>query len=155
MTPAFTIRPATLDDAEIIVAHRRALYAEMGHEDPRELDEMCTAFRLWLRRTMEAREYFGWLAMNQGGAVVSGVGLWLMDWPPHIIGPRVRRARILNVYTEPHSRRMGLASGLLQAALDWCRANGIRAVTLNSTDAGYSLYRSLGFQPRNEMRLLL
>ena len=104
---------------------------------------------------MEAREYLGWLALNGAGAVVSGVGLWLMDWPPHMIGPGVRRGRILNVYTEPGSRRLGLARSLMQAALDWCRMNGIRAVTLHSTEAGYSLYGWLGFQPRNEMRLLL
>jgi hypothetical protein len=43
----------------------------------------------------------------------------------------------------------------MQTALDWCRANGIRAVILHSSDDGRKLYQALGFEPTNEMRLLL
>jgi GNAT superfamily N-acetyltransferase len=154
LAPPLTIQPATIDDVETIIAHRRAMFSEMGYHDQRALDEMCAAFRPWVKRTMDAGEYLAWLAVNQG-IVAAGAGLWLMDWPPHMLGPGARRGNILNVYTEPHSRRLGLARRLTQIALDWCRVNGIRAVILHASKAGHPLYESLGFQPTNEMRLVL
>jgi len=44
---------------------------------------------------------------------------------------------------------------LMDTALDWCRNNEIRAVILHSSVEGKSLYDTLGFQPTNEMRLIL
>ncbi len=76
-----------------------------------------------------------------------------MDWPPHMIGPGARRGNILNVYTEPRSRRLGLARRLMETALDWCRDNGIRAVILHASPEGRPLYESLGFKSTNEMRV--
>jgi GNAT superfamily N-acetyltransferase len=151
----FLIRPATADDAEILVEHRRSMFLEMGYRDAEALDRMCAAFRPWLLGRLEAREYLAWLAMVSGGTVTAGLGLWLMDWPPHMIGLGARRGNIVNVYTIPEARRLGLARRLMGTALDWCRANGIRAVILHSSDDGRPLYQELGFRPTNEMRLVL
>lgn len=131
------------------------MFHEMGYLDEAVLDAMTTAFRLWLRRKMEEGEYLAWLAISPDGAVAAGLGLWLMDWPPHMVGPGSRRGNILNVYTNPESRRMGLARRLMEAALDWCRANRIRALILHSSKDGRPLYEKLGFRPTNEMRLML
>ena len=46
------IRPGTLADAETIVAHRRAMFYEMGHRDEHALATMSDAFRPWLARMM-------------------------------------------------------------------------------------------------------
>jgi ribosomal protein S18 acetylase RimI-like enzyme len=78
-----------------------------------------------------------------------------MDWPPHLVGPGPWRANILNVYTRPESRRMGLARKLMDTALAWCRANHVQAVILHSSDDGRHLYESMGFKATNEMRILL
>jgi GNAT superfamily N-acetyltransferase len=153
--PEFAIRPATVEEADIIAGHRRAMFSDMGYRDEQALLAMAIAFRQWLLRTMAAGEYVAWFAVAADGSVVAGLGLWLMDWPPHMVGPGARRGNILNVYTEPHSRRRGLARRLMATALDWCRANGIRAVILHSSDDGRLLYEALGFRPTNEMRLLL
>ena len=42
------IRLATAADADTLVAHRRAMFFEMGHRDEATLDGMCAAFRPWL-----------------------------------------------------------------------------------------------------------
>jgi ribosomal protein S18 acetylase RimI-like enzyme len=70
-------------------------------------------------------------------------------------GPGARRGNILNVYTRPDCRRQGLARRLTGAAVEWCRSHGIATVILHASDDGRALYRSLGFQPTNEMRLTL
>ncbi len=155
MTEEFPIRLGTLDDVETVVEHRRAMFHEMGYRDDQALDTMCEAFRPWLVRKMQRNEYLAWFAADAGGAVAAGVGLWLMDWPPHMIGPGAPRGNILNVYTRPESRRMGLARRLIDAALAWCRTNGVRMVILHASDDGRRLYESLGFEPTNEMRISL
>jgi len=149
------IRPATLEDAAIIAGQRRAMFVDMGHRDNRVLDSMTDAFLPWVRQKMSTGEYLGWLATAGDGSVTAGSGLWLMDWPPHMVGPESRRGNILNVYTRPDFRRQGLARSLTETAVGWCRANGIGTVILHASEEGRPLYRALGFQASNEMRLLV
>jgi len=149
------IRLATLDDVEAIAAHRRAMFFEMGHCDEAVLDAMIKAFVPWVRRKMIESEYLAWVAIGPDHSIVAGAGLWLMDWPPHMIGPGARRGNILNVYTEVPFRRQGIARKLMNAALDWCRTHGIHAVILHASDDGRKLYDELGFKPTNEMRRIL
>lgn len=149
------IRTATSADAETLIAHRRAMFYEMGFRDNAMLDAMTIAFRPWLLARMVTGEYLAWVAVAQDAAIVAGLGLWLMDWPPHMIGPGARRGNILNVYTEREHRRRGIARGLMKVALDWCHEHGIKAVILHASDDGRTLYEELGFRPTNEMRILL
>jgi len=151
----FAIRQGTIDDAETIVAQRRAMFHEMGYRDEDALDTMSEAFRPWLAHKMQHGEYLAWFAVDAGGAIAAGVGLWLMDWPPSLIGPGPARGNILNVYTRPESRRMGLARRLIDAALAWCLISRVRMVILHSSDDGRRLYESMGFEPTNEMRITL
>src|SRR5579862_3330668 len=151
----YSIRPATLEDAGIIAGHRQRMFQDIGDHDPQKLDEMTEAFRPWLDSRMAAGEYLGWLAMASDGSVAAGLGLWLMDWPPHVLGAGSRRGNIVNVYTEAAHRRRGLARLLMNAALEWCRANRVDVVILHASKDGRQLYESVGFQPTNEMRLVL
>jgi GNAT superfamily N-acetyltransferase len=131
------------------------MFFDMGYHDAAALDSMSAAFRGWLVARMRTGDYLAWVAMAADATVVAGLGLWLMDWPPHLIGPGARRGNILNVYTETAHRRRGIARRMMEVALEWCRANGIHAVILHASDDGRALYEKLGFRPTNEMRLLL
>ncbi len=153
MAADYLIRPAVASDAETIVAHRRAMFIEMGYRDEDAMDKMCAAFRPWLVDKLQSGEYRAWFAQAPDGGVAAGVGLWLMDWPPHMIDPIPRRGNILNVYTEPHSRRLGLARKLMETAVGWCRDKKVRAVVLHASAEGRPLYESLGFKATNEMRI--
>jgi GNAT superfamily N-acetyltransferase len=148
-----------LDDVETVVAHRRAMFVEMGYPDDPVMSRMCAEFRPWLVRKMEAGEYLAWFAVatdaDNDGGIAAGLGLWLMDWPPHMVGPGRWRANILNVYTRPESRRNGLARRLMDEALGWCRANQVSAVILHASEAGRPLYESMGFKSTTEMRIVL
>jgi GNAT superfamily N-acetyltransferase len=151
----FTIAPASLDDAEIIVEHRRAMFYDMGHRDTAALERMAAAFRPWVVNKLRGGEYLAWFARSDDGTTAAGVGLWLMDWPPHWIDPGLRRGYILNVYTQPEHRRKGMARALVETAVEWCRCNGIIGVILHASSEGRGLYEGLGFQATNEMRRLL
>jgi GNAT superfamily N-acetyltransferase len=149
------IRVAKAEDIDTLLAHRRNMFHDMGYTDEAALEAMTAAFLPWVRRRMETGEYLAWVAADKADSIVAGLGLWLMDWPPQMIGPGARRGNILNVYTNPSHRRQGIARSLMGIALDWCRSNGIRAVILHASEDGRPLYESLGFQPANEMRLLI
>jgi GNAT superfamily N-acetyltransferase len=148
------ITRATVDDVETITAQRRAMFVDMGHRDQALLDGMCTGFRDWLRPRLANGEYVGWF-VTENNEAISGLGLWLMDWLPHVIGPGSPRGNIVNVYTRPESRRQGMARALIAVALDWCRENRIASVILHASPEGKPLYEAFGFKPTNEMRLLL
>jgi GNAT superfamily N-acetyltransferase len=100
-------------------------------------------------------DYLAWLVSAPDGSIAAGAGLWLMDWPPHMVGQSSRRANILNVYTADNFRRLGLARELMNAVLLWCRENSVDTIILHASPAGRSLYEAMGFVPTNEMRLIL
>jgi len=116
-----SLRQATLEDARTIAKHRRLMFRDMGYADEAALDAMMARFLPWLEKKIESRDYLAWLAVTTADFVVAGAGLWLMDWPPHMVGSSSRRGNILNVYTDPQFRRRGLAKRLMQTALDWCK----------------------------------
>ncbi len=149
------LRQATIEDAAILTAHRRGMFRDMGYRDDVALDAMAAKFLTWVEAKLRSGEYLAWLAIAEDGRVAAGAGLWLMDWPPHMVGSSQRRGNILNVYTEPEFRRLGLARRVTVAAMDWCRENGIDCVILHASDQGRALYESLGFRPTNEMRIRL
>lgn len=160
MAEPFLIRAGTLADAETVVAHRRAMFLDMGYPDDEAMRGMLERFRPWLLAKMQVGEYLAWFAVDRFAVdndrdVAAGLGMWLMDWPPHMLGPRRWRPNILNVYTRPESRRQGLARKLVEHALAWCRANHLTTVILHASDAGRPLYQDMGFQPSTEMRMIL
>jgi GNAT superfamily N-acetyltransferase len=151
----FTIRRASTADLATLVAHRRAMFQDMGYTDGAALDSMSTKFRVWVLERMNRGDYHAWLVTSPDGEVAAGAGLWLMDWPPHMIGHGARRGNIVNVYTLGNFRRRGLARWIMEAILLWCRENDIDVVILHASPTGKSLYESLGFSSTNEMRLQL
>jgi ribosomal protein S18 acetylase RimI-like enzyme len=150
------IRAASLDekDLETIVGHRRGMFFDMGHRDEQALELMSGKFRVWLRRKMDAGEYLAWFAIGAAETVMGGTGLWLMDWPPHMIGGGRWRGNIVNVYTEREFRRRGIARELMKAAMDWCEGHEVETVVLHASAEGRALYERLGFEGTNEMRLM-
>lgn len=131
------------------------MFHDMGHHDHKALDEMSAKFRPWLEERMKSQQYLAWLTESDDGKIVAGAGLWIMDWPPHMIGTQARRGNALNFYTVPEFRRRGLARRLMETLLAWCRENSLEVLILHASKEGRPLYESLGFEATNEMRLLL
>jgi GNAT superfamily N-acetyltransferase len=88
------------------------MFAESGRA--REaLRPMTAAFEQWLSPRLEDGSYFGWM-LEDAGVVIAGLGMMVIDWPPHPSHPADhRRAYILNVFVEPEHRREGLAKRLM------------------------------------------
>jgi GNAT superfamily N-acetyltransferase len=139
----YTVREATLADADVLVRHRVGMFTDMGV--PLDASALEASFRAWLAETMPRGTYRAWLADDAAGAAAAGGGLTVLPWPP---GPRDmgdRLAFVYNVYTEPAHRRRGLARLVMDTIHGWCRDNGIASVALNASRDGLRLYRSMGY----------
>jgi hypothetical protein len=86
LSAGFNLRRASTADLDILVAHRRAMFEDMGYNDDLALNSMSAKFRVWLLQHMNLGDYRAWLVCAPDGAVAAGAGLWLMDWPPHMVG---------------------------------------------------------------------
>jgi GNAT superfamily N-acetyltransferase len=148
------IRPATDADLEAILHHRRSMFADMEEGSESELDAMVKSARPYVEAALRDGSYRGWL-VEIGGRVVAGGGVAIVPYQPTPMDPLARRAYVLNMYTEPPYRRQGLARQVLEAIVAWCREQGFRVVMLHASDDGRPLYRQMGFEPTNEMRLFL
>lgn len=151
---ATRIRQATAADVEVIVHHRRRMFADMGYGDDAARDAMARAAQPLVEAALKDGSYRGWL-VEDGGRVVAGGGLATVGFQPTPYDPSPRRAWVLNMYTEPAYRRRGLATQLLQNIIAWCREQGLKQVFLHASDAGRPLYERAGFRPTSEMRLVL
>jgi GNAT superfamily N-acetyltransferase len=141
--PPYTIRAATIDDAEALVRHRIGMFTDMGV--PVDAPALDRAFRTWLAEMMPAGTYRAWLVKDDADAIVAGGGITILPWPPgpHYMGDRL--AFVYNVYTEPAHRRRGLARVIMETIHAWCRENGIASIALNASRDGQPLYEALGY----------
>jgi GNAT superfamily N-acetyltransferase len=139
----YSVRPATLADADVLVRHRVAMFMDMGV--PVDTAILAPAFRAWLTETMPAGTYRAWLVATAAGETAAGGGITIIPWPPGPAYAGDRLAFVYNVYTEAAHRRRGLARRIMEAIHDWCRAAGITSVALNASRDGRPLYESMGY----------
>jgi len=140
---AYRIRVATLEDLDVLIHHRIAMFTDMGKTFDAEL--LGREFAKWLMSTMPGGTYRAWVAEADDGSIAGGGGATIIAWPP---GPQYMGhslAFVYNVYTEPSHRRRGLARQLMEEIHAWCRNNGVASVALNASHDGQPLYESLGY----------
>jgi GNAT superfamily N-acetyltransferase len=147
------IRTATVADTSTILHHRRSMFRDMGEGTTDELDRMAAMTEPWLAQALSDGSYRGWLAEDNHGRVVGGGGVLLCPWPASPKDPLLRRAIILNVYTEPQFRHRGIARRLMKTILECLKEQAFVSVFLHASDEGRALYGQLGFKATNEMRL--
>jgi GNAT superfamily N-acetyltransferase len=148
-----TIREALPSESAIILHHRRSMFRDMGEGTVEELDRMLEVASPWLARALADGSYHHWLALDSSGRVAGGGGVLLSPWPANPRDPFIQRAVILNVYTEPEFRKLGIARQIMRTILACVREQGLRSVNLHASDEGRPLYEKLGFKATNEMRL--
>jgi GNAT superfamily N-acetyltransferase len=132
------------DDLDLICRHREEMFRDAG-SDNAALRVMTGNFRSWLEPRLADGSYFGFIA-TWDGEPAGGVGLMMIDWPPHPLHPAdERRGYVLNLFVEPAHRRRGLARRLMQLAEQELRGRGACLLFLHATEKGRPLYSQLGW----------
>ena len=149
------IRPAVAADQATLLEFRLALLADrrprveaMSPADPAVLRE---ANERWLDDHL-GRDFISWVAELDGRPVASAGLLWFAH-PPGPANPGGMEAYILNVYTRPEARRMGLARALMERLVKEAQSAGGRRIWLRASDQGRPLYVAMGFRTGDYLEL--
>ena len=138
----YRVRVATLDDVDVLVHQRIAMFQDMGL--PLDTAAVSAAFRPWLLDMMPKGVYRAWV-VDADARVISGGGITILPWPPGPYDCTGRLAFVYNVYTEPEYRRRKLGRMVMEAIHAWCRDERIGLLALNASQAGQPMYASLGY----------
>lgn len=148
------LRPSSLADLDVHVRHRVAMFRDMDYGDEEGRERMAGTFRDRLRTWLTTGEVHGVVA-EAGGEIVAGALLQLREGLPNPLSPQAVRGYLFNVFTEPGHRGQGLARRLTEALLEAAQAQGVGMVDLHASRDAEALYRSMGFEPTPEFRLIL
>jgi GNAT superfamily N-acetyltransferase len=146
-------RPVTPRDLDLVCRHREEMFRASNAPDRTEdvLRAMSAAFRIWLRPRLEDGSYFGFI-VEDAGKEVAGIGLMVIDWPPHPSHPREdKRGYVLNVFVEPSYRKQGIARALMERAEREFASRCVTYLVLHATKMGRPLYEQLGWSATSEM----
>lgn len=92
------------------------------------------------------RDLIVFFAENNSGEMISCCFLLVCEKPANPSFMRGRTGTVMNVYTMPEYRKKGIARRLMEQLLAEARGLGLDFAELKATEAGYSLYKSLGFE---------
>ena len=83
--------------------------------------------------------------MRDGQTIVSCAFLLIVEKPMSPAFINGKTGIVLNVYTLPSARRKGYATAIMNTLLAEAEEMELAVVELKATEAGYPLYRSVGF----------
>jgi GNAT superfamily N-acetyltransferase len=149
-----SIRQATQSDVGTLLEFRLAMMVELFEErdGPRvEMAALREPNERWLGDHF-GRDFSAWIADLDGHPAASAALMWYPH-PPSPKNPLGLEAYILNVYTVPGARRMGLAKALIQRLVEEAQAVGVRRIWLRASEVGRPLYEGLGFRASNYLQL--
>jgi GNAT superfamily N-acetyltransferase len=144
------IRLATPDDASTLAHMRYVFRASLGDavEDEASFIERTSA---WMaQRLGEDLAWRCWVVVHQG-AIAGHLWLQMIEKIPNPVIEQERHAYITNVYVDPELRAGGIGGQLMDAALAFCREQGVDSVILWPTSRSRSLYARHGFAVRDDI----
>jgi len=141
--PDFTIEPARAEDAQGVIRLIGRVYAEYGFtfEPADELPDLLTFTQHYVA------PYGTFFVIRHYGQVVGSVGVERLG---------ESSAELHRLYLDANLRGRGLGRALVEAAIAWCRAEGMTHSLLWSDtrfERAHVLYKRMGFQRTGERAL--
>jgi hypothetical protein len=81
-TKMHSFRPVEPAGLALIRRHRVEMVRASGRDEA-ILAQMDEPFGAWLAPRLASGDYFGWAGMTPSGEAVAGLGMMVIDWPPH------------------------------------------------------------------------
>ncbi len=146
MSAAFTLRRATVDDIDLLLELREAMWREGAAEmDSSDASEALDNAREYFEEKVPSGEYVCFLAEAEGRVVGVG-GMFLYRHPPRPRSPRGVEGYILNMLTLSEWRRKGIASTIMRELLECAREARAGFVALRASEDGRRVYEKFGFE---------
>jgi GNAT superfamily N-acetyltransferase len=152
----FKVSFATESDIELLVQHRVNMWIAIRPNLKQRSDKMVDVTRDWIKKMLSEKRMIGFIARAEESTVVAGSGcIWLSEEQPRFIENQLYSPLLISMYTEEKFRRKGVASMIVQRAIDWSKENGYNMINLQASEEGAPVYEQFGFKPTREMRLIL
>ncbi len=147
------VRRATLRDLDSLVHQRRAMWKDLGIKGESLHQRGDQAYRRWAQARLRSGKLVAWVVENRAGRVAGGGSLWLQPVQPRPHRTAMFQPYLLSMFTEPEFRRRGVATLVVQTAIDWCKKNRYERLMLHASEMGRKVYTNFGFKRTMEMRL--
>lgn len=133
------------EDIEAMVACRIQYLTEMQGERPESVvDELKNELISYFTSGIQNATVIALVAIFAQKPVAYGAVV-LRSVPGDFNGTAYVEGDVLNMYTIPEARRLGISTMLLLRLIDEAQRQGVSKLALHTTAAGEKLYRSVGF----------
>lgn len=137
------IRRANFRDIDMLTENRLEFVCSIRNIE--KIEEFRTKTREYLQKHLENDSLISFIAVDEG-KIVSSCILCVYETLPTPSCLSGRTGLLLNVYTLDTYRRQGLAYKLISRIIEEAKKLGVGKINLDYTDAGYQLYKKLGFK---------
>lgn len=139
-------KKATIKDIEQLTELRVAYIQEdLGNVDEEDLETMRRALPEYYSKHLN-NDLHVYTARNDDGEIVACAFLLIVEKPASPAFITGKTGTVLNVYTKPECRHKGYVKRLMEMMLEDAAKEKVSVIELKSTDEGYRLYQSVGFE---------
>ena len=137
---------ATIKDIEQLTELRVAYIQEdLGNVDEADLEMMRRALPEYFSKHLN-HDLHVYTARNDDGEIGACAFLLIVEKPASPAFITGKTGTVLNVYTKLECRHKGYAKRLMEMMLEDAKKEKVSVIELKSTDEGYRLYQSVGFE---------
>lgn len=146
---------ATMDDLDLLTVSRvKVLRAANKLNDSVDMTDVEKESYKYYQKALADGTHFAILVMDDDKFIGAG-GVSFYNVMPTYHNPSGKKAYIMNMYTDPHYRRQGIAYTTLDMLVNVAKERGIYQISLEATEMGRSLYEKYGFvKMESEMELI-
>lgn len=120
------------------------LQEDFGTVSEQDTESLCESLPKYFREHLN-RDLFVYVA-KVSEEIVACAYLFVIEKPMSPAFLNGKTGTVLNVYTKPEYRKRGYAKQLMCTLLEDAKEKELSVVELKVTDAGYSIYKSVGFE---------
>lgn len=147
-------RKATIRDIDLLTKTRiEVLRAANQLSDDTDMTEIERQSYDYYRKALHDGTHTAYLVFD-GDRIAGAGGISYYQVMPTVHNPGGNKAYIMNMYTRPEYRRMGIARRMLDILINDAKEKGIRFITLEATPMGRPLYENAGFVTMKDEMIL-
>jgi GNAT superfamily N-acetyltransferase len=149
-------RRATNGDVPALIDYRIRFLNELyDHSEDEKTIILRKSLLEYFTRAIPSKDFISWIAEDNGRIIAtSGMVIWQI--PGRYGGIETgKRGYLLNFYTVPEARRMGIATRLLNELIKEAQILGIKSLHLHASKDGINIYKKAGFTEPEMPELVL